>query len=628
MRSYGIFGSVAAKLLVAFAAISIVLALAISGLEVLQERDTTILTRQREAQGTVTANINTLSLALWTLDDRVLDVTARSLVRAAGIVHVEIVEDGQPRLKLDRTTPPQTADYSWSVPLLRPGTVQQIGVLRISENYDDVRAELARRGGVLVVTELTKILATSILLFVVVYFVITRPLSTLAEKVQSSAGKGGLGTIAIKRVLRRGRDEIDDVVDAINAANAEQRQLQAREASASRMEALGRLAGGIAHDFNNILGSILGFAGLIRQDLPQGSEDRRFAERILSACERGKALIDQIRTFALAGVAERRPVDLARVLKQNESFLSASLPRTTQMRIEPVGPGLTVLGSEALIGQAIVNLCINASEALDGRDGDVIVGISRANKAEVAELAARPAIAGERCFGVLDARRDYAVIKVNDTAGGIPDNVLDRMFEPFFTTKGRERGTGLGLAVVRGVVESHGGACRVKTRLGVGTEISIYLPLQAVMAKPVPVPRASDENEKLRGRERILIVDDEPDLVDMLSVGLTRLGYEAVAVTDPLEALEAVQEEPNAWDVVVTDEMMPQLRGVDLLRRVKAIRPNVITVLCTGYSENDEVAHAGCVDIFLLKPVDAEAVAQRLRAAINSRAGAERAAVP
>jgi hypothetical protein len=183
--------SLATKLLVAFAGISIVLALLISGLEVLQERDAAIAARKREAQGTVTANIDTLSLALWTLDDRVLDVTARSLVRAAGIVHVEILEDGQARLKLDRTNAPKGADYVWAVPLLRPGTVQPIGSLRISENYDDIRAELARRGGALVVSELTKILATSILLFVVVHFLITRPLCTLAEKVQASAGRGG-----------------------------------------------------------------------------------------------------------------------------------------------------------------------------------------------------------------------------------------------------------------------------------------------------------------------------------------------------------------------------------------------------------------------------------------------------
>jgi len=618
--------SLAAKLLVAFAGISIVLALLISGLEILQERDTTISARQREAQGTVTANIDTLSLAVWTLDDRVLDVTARSLVRAAGIVHVEILEEGQARLKLDRTNPPKPADYTWAVPLLRPGTVQPIGTLRISENYDDIRAELIRRGVTLVITELTKILATSILLFIVVHFLITRPLSMLAEKVQSSAGRGGPGPVSVKRVLFRVRDEIDALIDAMNASNAEQRDLQAREASAGRMEALGRLAGGIAHDFNNILGSILGFAGLIRQDMPEGSPDRRFAERILAACERGKALIDQIRTFALAGVTERLVVDVAHVLRQNENILSEALPKTTHIHIHPLQSGLTVLGSEALIGQAILNLCINASEALDGKDGDVTVTVGRADEAEIAQLAARPPGPGERLLGTLDRRRDYVVIWVSDTAGGITDAVLDRMFEPFFTTKGRERGTGLGLSVVRGVVESHNGACRVKTRVGVGTEFSVYLLLHAGVVKSQPAPIAGEA--ELRGKERILIVDDEPDLVDALSVGFTRLGYEVVSVTDPREALEAFQEDASAWDVVVSDEVMPHVRGSELLRWIKVLRPEIITVLCTGYSENDEDALTDCVDIFLLKPVDAAGIAKRLRNFIDAGAAKEPVAVP
>ena len=626
VRSNGISGSVAAKLLVAFAAISIVFALLVSGLEILQERDAAIQERQREAQGTVSANIDTLALALWTLDDRVLEVTARSLVRAAGIVHVEIIEDDHARLKLDRANPPPEAvDYSWQVSLLRPGTTQEIGILRIWENYDDIRAQLARRGGILVVTELTKILGTSILLFVVVYFVITRPLSTVAEKLQSSAAQGGPGTIAIKRVMHSGRDEIDALIDAINVSNAAQRELQAREASASRMEALGRLAGGIAHDFNNILGSILGFAGLIRQDVPENSQDRRFAERILAACERGKGLIEQIRTFALAGVTERQIVDVAQVLRQNESILSESLPKTTRVRIVLLEPRLTVLGSEALIGQAIVNLCVNASEALGGKNGDVTITVERTDEAEIAQLATRLAGPGERLLGVLDRERDYAVIRVSDNAGGISSTVLDRMFEPFFTTKGREHGTGLGLAVVRGVVESHNGACHVITRLGIGTEFSVYLPILPGSVKTAPAANAGDKD--LRGNERILIVDDEPDLVDMLSIGLSRLGYETVTVTSPLEALEAFEEDSGAWDVVVSDEVMPQLHGSDLLRQIKSVRPKVITVLCTGYSERDSAPNEG-VDIFLLKPVDATVVAQRLRNFVDAGTKVTTVALP
>jgi CheY-like chemotaxis protein len=392
------------------------------------------------------------------------------------------------------------------------------------------------------------------------------------------------------------------------------------------MEALGRLAGGIAHDFNNILGSILGFAGLIRQDLPESSPDRRFSERILAACERGKGLIDQIAHSRLpalrSGTSSTWPMSCDRTKAFSRSLCRR--PRaSTFSRSKPV---LTVLGSEALIGQAIVNLCINASEALNGKDGDLTVTVGPADEGEIARLAAGPLGPGERLLGTVDRQRDYVVIKVSDNAGGISDSVLDRMFEPFFTTKGRERGTGLGLAVVRGVVESHNGACRVKTRLGVGTEFSVYLLLHPGVVKRAPVAIAGEK--ELRGKERILIVDDEPDLVDALAVGLTRLGYEVVSATDPREALEAFEEDPGAWDVVITDEVMPFLRGTELLRRMKAVRPHIATVLCTGYSENDDGASAECVDIFLLKPVDAATIAQRLRNFMDTAAVTEPVAVP
>src|SRR5262249_54215979 len=163
----------------------------------------------------------------------------------------------------------------------------------------------------------------------------------LAQKLQSSAGKDGLGTIALTRVPHWGRDEIDELVDAINTANAEQRELQAREASAGRMEALGRLAGGIAHDFNNILGSILGCAGHITRARPPGGEDRPFPERTRPASDGGRALSEQIRPFPRAGVAGGRFVDRARVLKKNKPLLSASLQKKTRTRIDPFPAGLT-----------------------------------------------------------------------------------------------------------------------------------------------------------------------------------------------------------------------------------------------------------------------------------------------
>jgi signal transduction histidine kinase/ActR/RegA family two-component response regulator len=612
-------GSIAAKLLLITAGVSIVLALIISVVEIRQEREASIGDDQREARAAVMANLDTLALAVWSFDERLLGVTAGSLVHGTSIFHIEVIEDRETRLKLDRPGAMLAADYMWEVPLLRPNSDQRIGTLKVSESYEDVRAALTRRAGILVVSELTKIFATSSLVFFVAYLLITRPLRILARKVQTGdAGDQG-NNIAIGRPLHWGRDELDALIEAINASSlmrrrmeVEQRRQQAREANAGKLEALGQLAGGIAHDFNNILGAILGFAGLLKEDVSDKPEQRRFVQRILFACERGRDIIAQIRTFARAEGTERKIVDLIRLARQDANLVSVSLPKSTRLRFDAPNGDLPVFGSEALLTQLISNLCINASEALEGHPGEVRMSAERASANELERLRSGIASPGERLVGELGPSNDYACLRVSDLAGGISDANLDRIFEPFFTTKGRQRGTGLGLAVVHGVVESHGGACHVVSRLGEGTAFSVYLPLRT---SPVAEPPRYRAPQDLQGRERILIVDDEQDIVDMLSIGLERLGYETVGVTDPVEALAAFQEDPTAWDIVVTDEVMPQMRGLEFVRMLKSVRPEIKVVLCTGYSDttNGDIAPASGIDAFLLKPVDAANIAAKLR---------------
>ncbi len=280
-----------------------------------------------------------------------------------------------------------------------------------------------------------------------------------------------------------------------------------------------------------------------------------------------------------------------------------------------------MLGSDALLGQLVTNLCINASEALDGIPGEVIVSVGRATASDLKPLRAKAMPQGERLVGEIGPSNEYAVLRVSDHAGGIADAVLDRMFEPFFTTKGRQRGTGLGLAVVHGVIKSHGGACHVATVQGQGTTFSVYLPLHHGRVAQAAVGQPAQD---LRGGERILIVDDEPDIVDMLSIGLERLGYETVGVTDPLEALAAFEENPAAWDTVITDQVMPGMSGVELVRKLKTVRPAIKVVLCTGYGENanHESFGAEWVDALVLKPTDAASIASKLRQLMDARVAA------
>jgi two-component system cell cycle sensor histidine kinase/response regulator CckA len=225
----------------------------------------------------------------------------------------------------------------------------------------------------------------------------------------------------------------------------------------------------------------------------------------------------------------------------------------------------------------------------------------------------------ELMVGTLDPQRPYAKLVVFDSGSGIQPVVLKHVFDPFFTTKGRGRGTGLGLAVVHGIVMANGGACIVTSRRGSGTVFTIYLPLSRLAAVPASAPAVSSD---LHGRERILVVDDELDVRDMVAVGLERLGYEVVALGDPMEALDVYAEEPTAWDVVISDEVMPGMSGIALLKRLKAIAPSIPFILCTGFSSNttEEMARAAGADAYFVKPVspaELAACVRRLRDAIG-----------
>jgi signal transduction histidine kinase/ActR/RegA family two-component response regulator len=412
---------------------------------------------------------------------------------------------------------------------------------------------------------------------------------------------------------------INDVSER-NAALSERRRLEARVQQSAKMEAIGQLAGGVAHDFNNILGSILGFSGFLVQDLPAQSAEHGFAERILGACERGKELVEQILAFARAKTVERGVVDLGLLLKRNHEYLSGLMPPRVTLNLALADGPMPLFGSAVQTMQLITNLCLNARDALDGGAGTISITTGLAAPHEIADLQKGADAINERSFGDVQPGRPYCVLRVEDDGQGIAPATLDRIFEPFFTTKGRHRGTGLGLAVVHGVVESTGGACRVRSVIGRGTVFSIYFPLAGQSPDDPGQPAYAPQD--LRGDERILIIDDERDMADMLAIGLERLGYDTVGVNDPLEALAAISEDPLAFDVVITDQVMPGLRGLDLIRRIKEIRPAIKTVLCTGYSDgaNEAVSRAAGADAFFAKPVDARQIALGLRALMQNAA--------
>ena len=421
-----------------------------------------------------------------------------------------------------------------------------------------------------------------------------------------------LATQGISQALKRAETELAERKLAEQMRDEAERQraaLQAQLIQSQKMEALGTLAGGVAHDFNNLLGAIQGFARLIESDVRPGFPPHSFAQRILTACDRGKDLVEQILAFAHADDQQRSVLSLNQTLQECEPLITAILPATAHLNVVLPHEDLTAAAHRGQISQLVVNLCRNAADSLPGGRGSVSVELARVTEAELAAWDVPPPGKQKMTVGKIDTAQGYACLRVRDDGTGISPEILKRIFDPFFTTKGRGRGTGLGLAVVHGVLETHNYACAVETAPGLGTVFSVYLPLTNA---PVLEPALPAQNPPA-GNERVLVVDDEPDIADMLMIGLDRLGYNVVAVNDPVEALDAFREDPAAWDAVITDQLMPGMLGTDLLSKLRSTRPDIKTVLCTGFADRADPETSHDIDIFLRKPTDAQAIAHSLR---------------
>jgi CheY-like chemotaxis protein len=276
------------------------------------------------------------------------------------------------------------------------------------------------------------------------------------------------------------------------------------------------------------------------------------------------------------------------------------------MKVEAPQNTLLVRGNDVQVGQMITNLAANARDAMKGDGGIVEIGAEIAPDPEIEALRQFSSTPSERLIGEPGAGRRYARLTVSDNGRGIGPEIVDRIFEPFFSTKGRQRGTGLGLAVVHGVIRSHDGFCHLKSEAGKGTVFRVYLPLIEEGLSPGAAPLTNC------ALGRVLIVDDEEDMADMLAIGLERLGYATVAVQNPLLALAAIEEDPSAFDTLLTDQQMPLMLGMDLIREAKKVAPRLRAVLCTGNAAGMTEAQAlsGGADAVLYKPIEIQVVAR------------------
>lgn len=426
--------------------------------------------------------------------------------------------------------------------------------------------------------------------------------------IHDAAGKlQSIGTIGV---------DVTELVKRKTQAEA----LQAQLVQAGKMEAIGQLAGGVAHDFNNLLGAIIGFAGFLTEDLSDRPQLQSHALRILKICDRAKSLVRQILSFASADRLGRELVDLRTVIAETRDLLRPTLPPTTELYYDLGERPVPLVANEGQISRLIVNLCVNASDALAGRRGRLsvklgIVDLSQNHLDEWFSPDQSRVISGKPAPG-----GQFVRIEVRDNGSGMDPETLKRIMEPFFTTKGRKEGTGLGLWIVDGIVHAYRGYSVVDSELGVGTRFAIYLPYEREAEaedtlKALPsVPKAT-----LKGNERILVVDDQEDILDVFLIGLERIGFEVACSNDPNEALELFEEEPDLWDVVITDQVMPGMRGTELLKKMRHIRPDLRTVLCTGFGElaTDEPLSLESVDISLMKPIQPNVLAEHIRVLVD-----------
>ncbi|MEJ2640063.1 MAG: ATP-binding protein, partial [Desulfosarcinaceae bacterium] len=372
---------------------------------------------------------------------------------------------------------------------------------------------------------------------------------------------------------------------------------------AQKMESLGTLAGGIAHDFNNILTSIIGFTELALDEAQKGTSLEDSLQEVNSAGQRAKELVKQILAFARQSDEQRSPIQPSIIAKEVLKFVRSTIPTTITIE-KGIASDALIMGDATQVYQVLMNLCANAAHAMEDSGGVLTVSLKDVVIDKAHAL---------KTIGLVPGR--YVELAVSDTGVGIAPDIINSIFEPYFTTKGVGEGTGLGLATVHGIIESHGGKITVDSRLGKGTTFTIYLPSTRKHGARSP----GEPGRLPQGREHILFVDDELAITKMNGTILERLGYSVTTRTSSIEALELFRAKPDAFDLVITDMTMPNMTGAELAIELMKIRPDIPIILSTGYSKkiSDQLAWDIGIKAFTYKPMVRADLAKTVRSVLD-----------
>lgn len=406
-------------------------------------------------------------------------------------------------------------------------------------------------------------------------------------------------------LIKRDLDQIE-----IDRQKEEEQRLaiEKRLSDSQKMEALGTLSGGIAHDFNNILSGIFGYSQLMNSHINDPVKVSDYNHKIIKAAQRAASLIQQILSFSRQSEYKKQPVSLSNIVFEVLALIRSTIPSNIQIQ-ENLNTNAKILANSTQIHQVIMNLCTNAYHAIGNKSGKLII------KLEELELSSVPIEAERNSFP-----GRFLKLTVSDTGSGIEKGIREKIFDPYFTTKEIGSGTGLGLAVVKGIIKDHNGFIEFKTQMGVGTTFEIYFPITSDNDSN-SVKSDSVCDEPARGSESIMVVDDEPSILETLTSTLSENGYKVSSFSDGKSALKSFFETPDRFDLIISDMSMPKMTGDKLSKEILKIRPKTPIIICTGYYErfSEKDAIASGIMKYIQKPVVGSELLNIIRELIDNK---------
>lgn len=473
--------------------------------------------------------------------------------------------------------------------------------------------------GLIMQVSLIIVFLTVLLTFVLVRGVIRRYLTTPLKNLQQDMDLVAEGRFQHSDLTAQSK-EIQTIVDGFNRmaaalaqresererAEQQQKKLESELRQKYKMEAVGLMAGGIAHNFNNNLAIILGNIELAKLKFRGDSAILTHFDDAITAVQRSRDLTKQILSYSRQDNHELVTVKLSLIVEETLKLLRSTVPSTVALnyRPQPTAEDAMVKADSTRIQEALINLCNNAVQAMD-ESGELAIGL------KITALQQDDIPVRYSC-----APGSYVCLEVKDTGCGMTAEIIEKIFDPFFTTKEVDKGTGMGLSTVQGIVEQHNGLIKVQSQPDNGTMFELFLPLAG---EPESFQEQAEEVEPLVGTEKILFLDDEKMLAQLGGELLTSLGYQVETMTDSLEALDVLKKNPDRFDLLVTDQTMPKLTGLELVAEIRRFKPELPVILCTGYSSKVPEGHADELDVagFCMKPLERASLAELVRKVLD-----------